>query len=48
MLSKEKSESPKYFKTSKTQVENEKDLEIKCLRLDGGGEYTSRDFEGFC
>jgi len=29
-------------------VENEKDLQIKCLRSYKGGEYTSREFEEFC
>lgn len=39
-LLKEKSKVFNHFKKFKVQVENEKDLQIKCLRLDKGGEYT--------
>jgi transposase InsO family protein len=29
-------------------VENEMDLKIKCLRLDNGREFTSKEFMDFC
>ena len=29
-------------------MEKESDKSIKMLRIDGGGEYTSKDFEAFC
>lgn len=48
VLLKEKMEALKHFKKFKAQVENKKDLKIKCLRLDKGGEYTSTEFEEFC
>lgn len=41
VLLKEKSEEFKHFKQFKAQVENEKDLKIKFLRSDRGGEYIS-------
>jgi hypothetical protein len=43
-----KSEAFKQFKTYKEMVENEMDLKIKCLRLDNGGEFTSKEFMDFC
>jgi transposase InsO family protein len=32
------------FKVYKEMVENEMDSKIKCLRLDNGGEFTSKEF----
>jgi len=43
-----KSEALEIFKRFKTLVENESDKSIKILRTDGGGEYTSKEFEVFC
>jgi transposase InsO family protein len=37
-----------YFKKFKSQVENLTGRKIKVLRLDNGGEYTSKDFSNFC
>lgn len=45
VLLKENSEAFKNFKKIQAQVKNEKDSKIKFLRLDRGGEYTSREFE---
>ena len=36
------------FKIFKKEVENETDMNIKYLRLDHGGEFTSKKFEIFC
>jgi transposase InsO family protein len=43
-----KSEAFKHFKIYKEIVETEMDLKIKCLRLDNGGEFTSKEFMDFC
>jgi hypothetical protein len=43
-----KSEAFKNFKMYKEMVENEIDSKIKCLRLDNGGEFTSKEFMDFC
>jgi transposase InsO family protein len=32
----------------KEMVENELDSKIKCLRLDNGEEFTSKEFMDFC
>jgi len=45
---KEKSEALNEFKDFKTLVENEKETKIKCLRLDNGGDFTSKEFDLFC
>lgn len=45
---KEKSEALEKFKVFKVLVENGKDLKIKCLRSDNGGEFTSNEFVSFC
>jgi len=45
VLLKEKLETFKHFKKFKAQVENEKYLNIKLLRLERGGEYNSSEFE---
>ncbi|GAU34373.1 hypothetical protein TSUD_217130 [Trifolium subterraneum] len=36
------------FKKFKALVENQSSRRIKILRTDGGGEYTSKNFESFC
>jgi transposase InsO family protein len=41
---KNKSESFENFKIYKEMVENEMDSRIKCLRLDNGEEFTSKEF----
>jgi transposase InsO family protein len=45
---KEKSDAFEKFKAFKAYVENETDLNIKCLRSDNGGEFTSKEFNTFC
>ena len=45
---KENSKAFEQFKIFKNRVENEFDVKIKCLRLDRGGEFTSREFNIFC
>ena len=36
------------FKKYKAYIENQSSRKIKVLRIDGGGEYTSREFLEFC
>jgi len=36
------------LKKWKTLVENELGKGLKCLRLDNGGEYCSKDFDRYC
>ena len=36
------------FKELKALIENHLEKRIKTLRLDNGGEYTSKEFEAFC
>jgi len=43
-----KSKSLEIFKRFKILVEKENDKSIRILKTDGGGEYTSKDFEAFC
>ncbi|GAA0171472.1 transmembrane signal receptor [Lithospermum erythrorhizon] len=43
-----KSEALEQFKYFKAMVENETNANIKCLRTDRGGEYTSTDFTEYC
>ncbi|GAU17773.1 hypothetical protein TSUD_171610 [Trifolium subterraneum] len=45
---KSKSEAFEVFKRFKTLVEKQSDKQIKVLRTDGGGEYTSKEFENYC
>lgn len=45
---KQKSEVFLMFKKFKALVENQSGCKIKRLRSDGGGEYTSREFNKFC
>jgi len=42
-----KSEALEVFKRFKVLVEKESEKSIKILRTDGGGEYTSKNFEEF-
>ncbi|WVZ21912.1 hypothetical protein V8G54_000456 [Vigna mungo] len=44
----QKSEVLEIFKGFKKHTEKEIEKQIKLLRTNGGGEYTSRDFEVFC
>ena len=43
-----KDEALDYFKIYKTEVENQLERKIKCLRSDRGGEYFSKIFDEFC
>ena len=45
---KNKSEVFRKFKEFKALIENHSEKRIKTLRLDNGGEYTSKEFEAFC
>ncbi|WJX39045.1 hypothetical protein P8452_26635 [Trifolium repens] len=45
---KAKSDALEVFKRFKTLVEKQSDKSLKILRTDGGGEYTSTEFENFC
>ena len=45
---KNKSEVFGKFKESKAFIENHSEKRIKTLRLDNGGEYTSKEFEALC
>jgi len=36
------------FKEFKALIENHSNKKIKTLRMDNGGEYTLKDFDGFC
>ncbi|GAU33426.1 hypothetical protein TSUD_380620 [Trifolium subterraneum] len=45
---KAKSEAFEVFKRFKTLVEKQSYKSIKVLRTDGGGEYTSKEFENYC
>jgi hypothetical protein len=47
-LLKSKDHALHYFKTYKTEVENQLERKIKWLRSDRGGEYFSSDFSDFC
>lgn len=44
---KEKNEVYKYFREFKSMVENQKNVNIKILRTDNGGEFCSKEMEGF-
>ena len=44
----QKSEAFASFKNFKVLVEKESDYEIKALRSDRGGEFTSNEFNDFC
>ncbi|GJT84568.1 putative RNA-directed DNA polymerase [Tanacetum coccineum] len=45
---KNKSEVFNTFKKWKAAVENETNLQVKCLKSDNGGEYSSREFIEYC
>lgn len=45
---KEKSEAFITFKRFKALVEKQSGCDIKCIRSDRGGEYTSKEFEEYC
>jgi len=44
---KHKGEMFQHFLNFKVMVENEKGMNIKCLRFDGGGEYFSNEFNEY-
>lgn len=44
----EKSEPFTVFKSFKIHVEKATDMSLKGLRMDRGGEFTSREFNNFC
>ena len=43
-----KDEELDYFKIYKTEIENQLDRKIKCLRSDCGDEYFLKNFDEFC
>ena len=45
---KNKSEVFRKFKEFKALIENLSKKRMKTLRIDNGGEYTSKEFEEFC
>ena len=45
---KKKREVFEKFKEFKGLIENRTEKRIKTLRLDNGGEYTSKEFEALC
>ena len=47
-LLKQKLEAFKAFKSFKAHAEREKELKLICLRIDNGGEFTSKEFISFC
>lgn len=48
MFLKEKSEAFQMFKWYKARVENEIEIQLKCLRSDRGGEFASDEINLFC
>jgi hypothetical protein len=44
---KEKSDAAVHFKDWKALVEKESSTEVKILKMDNGGEYTSNEFEAY-
>ena len=48
MFLKQKLDAFQMFKWYLARVEKETGKSLKCLRYDGGGEFTSREFEEFC
>ena len=48
MFLKKKSNAFQMFKWYLARVEKETRKSLECLRLDKGGEFTSREFEVFC
>ena len=47
-LLKEESEALEQFKKFKFMEKVEKEVKIKCLRSDRGGEFTSKEFKNLC
>ena len=47
-LLKEKSEALEQFKRFKSMAEAKKEVKIKCIRSDRGGEFTSDEFKSLC
>ena len=47
-LLKEKSEALEQFKRFKSMAKAEKEVKIKCVRSDRGGEFTSDEFKSLC
>ena len=47
-LLKEKSEALEQFKKFKSIAEAEKEVKIKSIRSDRGGEFTSNEFKNLC
>jgi hypothetical protein len=45
---KKMSKAFKCFRIFKEMDENESDLKIKCLRLENGGEFMSKEFKDLC
>ena len=45
---KEKSDALEQFKRFKSMAEVEKEVKIKCIRSDRGGEFTSHEFKNVC
>ncbi|MDM1070863.1 DDE-type integrase/transposase/recombinase, partial [Myroides sp. 1372] len=45
---KEKSEVFTHFQNFRMLAEKQTGLQVKCLRSDGGGEYTSYEFKEYC
>ena len=48
MKSKKSEEVLQRFQEFKTLMENQTGRKIRVLRSDNGGEYTSKEFDGFC
>ena len=48
LKSKKSEEVLQRFQEFKALVENQTGRKIRVLRLDNGGEYTSKEFDGFC
>ena len=48
MFLKQKSDAFQMFKWYLARVEKETGKNLKCLRSDRGGEFTSNEFEEFC
>ena len=43
----EKSQQPKEFKAFEAMMERQHGVNIQCLRSDGGGEYSSKEFQNY-
>ena len=47
-LLKNKSKTFSCFQVFKESTKNERDMKIKCLRSDNGGEFVSKEFNRYC